>query len=67
MNLVALVLPIEKEINPPEGEGGYDPGENSEDMHHSVSNYGGRGYESGQSSQVGGGHGDSGDGGVLYR
>ena len=66
---VALVLPIAKEFNPPEGYGGYNPGESDESsygMHESmsnpVSNAGGGGYESGQSSQPqAGGGGDSGE------
>src|SRR5664279_308297 len=62
----ALVLPAlnevsghEDEFNAPEGEGGYDPGQGSEEMNISMSNYGsefgGGGYESGQNSQVQGG------------
>ena len=64
----ALVLTTLNEISAPEyefsgheGEGAYDPGQGSEEMNISMSNYGsdlgggGAGYESGQSSQVQGG------------
>ena len=54
---MALLLPIVKEVIPPEGEGGHDPGQSSQEMHFSEHHYnqedvGGGGYESGQNSQA---------------
>ena len=58
---VALLLPVVKEVNvnPPEGEGGHDPGQSSsttmEIEHDDSHGYdGGSAYESGQSSMAGG-------------
>ena len=54
---IALLIPVAKEVIPPEGEGGHDPGQSSQEMHLSGHDYnqedvGGGGYESGQNSEA---------------
>ena len=55
VNPVALLIPVLKEVIAPEGEGAYEPGQSSEG--YDLSNVGGDGYETGQSSQARGGDG----------
>ena len=68
-NPVALVLPVLKAVSAPEGEGGYDPGQSSEEIHISESNFVSGGgddpYELGQSSQVEGGNTDGNESGEV--